>query len=306
MKNMSIRTKILAGVLIVNLLGITAVMVYLHQSYSGGLDVAATKAIVTTGASWDVLQEQAADEIGTFTEPKSAQAYVAQLKSITGSDYAILVDRSALNAKAYAKARQAANQPNNFDEGDTYVQVATTNEDIADEMQFEPPAGDVPETGKLVGIENGACSQTCHNGVSGEGDYWKVKWNDDKGTDAHAVYPIANAKGQPIGVLYSVEDISASADSAKNTMVRTFIVIGITLIVSTLLIGMMVDLWVFKRLNLMVASMEDISMRVVGGDFTARFQADGSNDEIGRFEQFFGNLMDLMTSTLQSLTSKQH
>jgi HAMP domain-containing protein len=68
---------------------------------------------------------------------------------------------------------------------------------------------------------------------------------------------------------------------------------------------MMVDLWVFKRLNLMVASMEDISMRVVGGDFTARFEPDGTNDEIGRFEQFFGNLMDLMTSSLQSLSSKR-
>jgi HAMP domain-containing protein len=303
MKNMSIRAKILAGVLIVNMLGIAAVMIYLHESYSGGLDVAAVKAVTVTGASWDILQETASDEIGTFTDPKSAQKYVTDLKAITGADYALLVDRSALNAKAYAKARQAANQPNNFNEGETYVQVATTNEDIADEMQFEPAAGDVPETGKLVGIENGACAQTCHNGVKGEGDYWKVKWNDDAGTDAHAVYPIS-AKGQPIGVLYSVEDISASANSAKATMVRTFFVIAITLILSTMLIGMMIDLWVFKRLNLMVASMEDISMRVVGGDFPARFEPDGSNDEIGRFEQFFGNLMDLMTSTLQSLTSK--
>jgi HAMP domain-containing protein len=305
MKNLSIRTKILTGVLIVNMLGICAVMIYLHESYAGGLDVAATKAVVMTGASWDVLQEQASKNLGSFTDPKAAQAYIANLKSITGADYALLVDRSALNAKAYAKARQAANQPNNFDEGDTYVQVATTNEDLADEMQFEPTANDVPETGKLVGIENGACAQTCHNGVKGSGDYWKVKWNDDKGTDAHAVYPISSAKGQPIGVLYSIEDISASADAAKATMVRTFMVIAITLIVSTLLIGMMVDLWVFKRLNLMVASMEDISMRVVGGDFTARFEPDGSNDEIGRFEQFFGNLMDLMTSSLQSLSSKR-
>jgi HAMP domain-containing protein len=304
MKNLSIRTKILAGVLIVNMLGIAVVMIYLHESYSGGLDVAATKAVAVTGASWEILQEQAASNIGVFTDPKAAQKYVTDLKAITGADYALLVDRSALNAKAYAKARQAANQPNNFDEGDTYVQVATTTEKLSDEMQFEPTANEVPETGKLVGIENGACAQTCHNGVKGQGDYWKVKWNDEQGTDAHAVYPIS-AKGQPVGVLYSIEDISASANSAKATMVRTFVVIAITLIVSTLLIGMMIDLWVFKRLNMMVASMEDISMRVVGGDFTARFDADGSNDEIGRFEQFFGNLMDLMTSTLQSLTAKK-
>ena len=43
MKNLSIRTKILAGIVIVNLLGALTVAVYLHQSYSGSLDIHAVR-----------------------------------------------------------------------------------------------------------------------------------------------------------------------------------------------------------------------------------------------------------------------
>ena len=32
------------------------------------------------------------------------------------------------------------------------------------------------------------------------------------------------------------------------------------------------------------------------------FQPDGTNDEIGRFEQFFARTMDLVSSTLKSLS----
>jgi HAMP domain-containing protein len=50
--------------------------------------------------------------------------------------------------------------------------------------------------------------------------------------------------------------------------------------------------------------MEDLSMRVAGGDFCAKYTPDGSNDEIGKFEKFFERFLDLMTSTLRSLSEK--
>jgi len=65
----------------------------------------------------------------------------------------------------------------------------------------------------------------------------------------------------------------------------------------------MLDSWVFKRLNRMIHTMEDLSVRVAGGDFEAKFTPDGTQDEIGQFEQFFAKFLDLMTSTLRALTS---
>ena len=65
--------------------------------------------------------------------------------------------------------RAAKSLPDNWAEGDTYVVAGTTDEAFAAKMTLKTPAADVPEIGKLVGIENGACSKTCHGGVKGDG-----------------------------------------------------------------------------------------------------------------------------------------
>jgi HAMP domain-containing protein len=84
-------------------------------------------------------------------------------------------------------------------------------------------------------------------------------------------------------------------------MMQTLFVIGGTLLAATIAIGMMIDIWVFRRLRRMTESMEDISMRVAGGDFDARFEPDGTSDEIGQFEDFFARFMDLVSATLKQL-----
>jgi len=301
MKNLSIRTKILVGVVLVNILGAVVVMVYLHQAYSGSLAVTATEAVTTNAAAWEALQTLGADEYGSIQDSKSAQTYIDELKKITGNEYTLMLDKSQMDAAAYAKMREAAGLPDNFAEGGTYVAVATTKPEWAAQFQFNPTPDSVPETGKLIGVANGACSRTCHNGVRGEGDYWGVRWSTEPGiSEAHGVVPVS-LDGKPVGVLYSIEDVSATADAARSSMIETLIVIVVTLLVCTLAIGWMIDAWVFRRLRRMTQSMEDMSMRVAGGDFDAHFVPDGTNDEIGQFEQFFARFMDLISATLKQM-----
>jgi HAMP domain-containing protein len=159
----------------------------------------------------------------------------------------------------------------------------------------------VPEAGKIVGVENGACTQTCHGAVKGAGDYWGVMWSADSKSRTHAVFPVTDAGGKSIGVVYSIEDISASADAAKTSMLRTLAVFGLTLLIATFAIGGMLDVWVFRRLAAMITTMEDLSVRVAGGDFSVHFEPSGASDEIGRFEQFFARFLDLVSATLKSV-----
>ena len=84
-------------------------------------------------------------------------------------------------------------------------------------------------------------------------------------------------------------------------MINTLFVFGLTLVIATIIIGGMLDTLIFRRLSAMVHSMEDISVRVAGGDFDAHFEADGTTDEIGTFETFFAKFLDLMSSTLKTL-----
>ena len=300
---LSIRFKILTGVVVVNLLGAIVVMVYLHQSYSGGVATSATTEITQTTATWNAIQKLGGSQLGNVKDPKAAAAYLAQMKTINGADYALLVDKQSVDKAAYSKARQAAGLPDNYDEGTTYVMVASTNDNMAKEAVFNPTPDSVPEIGKLVGVKNGACSKLCHGTVKGSGDYWGVTWSDQPGvTAAHGVSPIL-VDNKPVGVLYSVADYSKQADAARASIIQTAIVIGVTLLVATLLIGMMIDLWVFRRLRNMTVAIEDISMRVAGGDFDAHFEPDGTGDEIGTFEEFFARFMDLISATLKSLSS---
>jgi len=269
MKNVSIRTRILTGVVAINLLGALAVVVYLHETYAGGLDVTAQQSATLGLASFEQLSEVGADELGAITATAPVGDYLERMKKITGADYGLLLDKSGIDEKAYADARTKANLPNNWDDRDTYVLVSSTDEALAEKMQLKAPASDVPEAGKIVGVENGACSQTCHGAVKGTGDYWTVSWSTDSKSRTHAVFPVMDAGGKAIGIVYSVEDISAAADAAKVSMLRTLAVFALTLLVATLAIGGMMDVWVFRRLAAMITTMEDLSVRVAGGDFTS-------------------------------------
>ena len=113
-------------------------MVYLHQSYSGGVAEDAVNQLKQSQATWASIQKLGRAQLGNLTDPKAANAYLTELKSDTGGDFAVLIDKKQLDKAAYAKAREAANLPNNYDEGTTYVQVAMTKQDWAKEFVFNP------------------------------------------------------------------------------------------------------------------------------------------------------------------------
>jgi methyl-accepting chemotaxis protein len=123
----------------------------------------------------------------------------------------------------------------------------------------------------------------------------------DGSTRAHGVFPITNDAGEPVGVVYGVDNLSKQADDARGSMYGAIAVVAITLLITTFLISGMIDRLVFRRLTRMVTSIEDISVRVAGGDFDAQFEPDGTTDEIGEFEAFFAQFMELVSSTLRSL-----
>jgi len=305
MKNTSIRMKILVGVVLLNVLGALLVIVYLHQAFSGGLDVWAQKSLDVGTASWSESARLSADEFGDIAVPKNAIRYLESVKAISGADYGLMMDKNSVNQKAYIAAQEADGKASNWDERDNYVMVATTDEALAEKMQLKTTtAEDVPEIGKIVGIENGSCTALCHKTIQQEGDFWKVMWSDDGNSRTHVVFPVIDKAGKQVGVVYSIENITPQAEEAKSVIYSTMIVIGVTLLVVTLVIGAMLDLWVFKRLSYMISSMEELSMRVAGGDFYAKYTPSGNNDEIGKFEKFFERFLDLMTATLRSLVDK--
>jgi HAMP domain-containing protein len=295
-KNVSIRAKIIVGVLLVNLIGAGIVIVYLHQTFSSGLHVAAQDNVTVSSNAWNDILASSGKKIDAAVLAKDGSAFAERAQKITGSDYGILLAKEGVDP-AVIKGKEEL-------DGD-YVLVGSTPDANTDVMKMANTTPDmVDEAGKVVGVQNGACAGTCHSAIKEPGDFWRVDFSTDGKSRAHAVFPINDSTGKPIALVYSVTDVSTQANADNTSLIRTAGMIAATAIISTIVIALMLNFLVFNRLNRMITSMEDLSMRVAGGDFDAHFQPDGSNDEIGHFENFFARFLDLMTGTLKAVTKK--
>lgn len=303
MKNLSIRSRILAGVVLVNLLGAVAVMVYLHQSYSKSLDDIIARTGTHGLAAWEEIKgvDVVVDPVA---QPTEAAEILNSMKAVTGADYVLLIDKSATTEAAFSAARETLGEASTWNERDNYGMLAATDEDAAEKAQFELAPAEVPENSRIIGLEVGSCTKTCHDGVTGEGDYWAVRWSNTSASIGHAVFPVFAEGNDPVGVIYAMEDISQQADAANKGMMQTLLVVGLTLVVATLTIGALLDLLVLRRLASMTRSIQEISMRVAGGDFDAHYEPDGTNDEIGSFEAFFSDFIKLVSMTLKQLSGR--
>lgn len=304
MRNLSIRFKFISLVVLINLIGAVTVGIYLHQTFSSGLSVTADESVRLTKGAVDDITTHSAQKLGYAYLVGEAPGLVERMKKITGSDYGLLLVKDPAEEKAYAAARTLAKQPNNWSEGETYVLAASTDEALGQKMVIKAQPGDVPGSGRAVGIENGACSRQCHGSVKGEGDFWDVSWSTDARSRAHAVVPIMDASGKPIALMYSIRDISAQADSDRTSMLRTLGLIAGGLALGALAVALALDKLVLARLTRMTEAMEDLGMRVAGGDFGATFTPDGTTDEIGEFETFFAKFVNAVTSMLRSTLAK--
>jgi HAMP domain-containing protein len=303
MKNLSIRTRILAGVVLVNLLGAMGVMVYLHQSYSNSLDTVIARTGTQGLAAWEEIKgvDVVLDPIA---QPQEAANILESMKAVTGVDYGLLIDKGATDQATYSAAREVIGEASAWEERDNYALLASTDEDLAQDMHFELAPSEVPENSRVIGVEVGSCTKTCHDGITGEGDYWTIRWSNSSSSKGHAVFPVFAAGTEPVGVIYAIENISDQADAANKGMMQTLFAVALTLIVATLTIGMLLDLLVLRRLAGMTKGIQEISMRVAGGDFNAHYDPDGTTDEIGSFEKFFSDFINLVSITLKQLSGQ--
>ncbi len=302
MKNLSIRTRILASVVIVNLLGAVVLMMFLHQSYADSLTESASGTAAQGLVAWE--QFSPPDGFHPLAEPSRAQQVLKEMKSVTGVEYALFVYEDAVDEGAYIHARESIDQPSLWDEDSAYALLANTDSAVTADMQFDAAPSDLTDEGALIGMTNGACWSACHSGAPEDSAYWGIRSDDGGWSSAHAAFPVYAGGSEPIGIVYAVKDLSVQADQSATALARTLLAVALTLVAAALTIGALIDALVLKRLARMTKHMQDISVRLAGGDFEAVFQPDGTTDEIGSFETFFANFISLVSVTLKQLSNR--
>lgn len=203
--------------------------------------------------------------------------FLGKMKAQTGNDFAMFVPKKFIDESEWARTRGAAR--NNWkDFPDVVVVNSTTQDPIVDAgaIAAAAPPGKVLEQVE----QNGAFF-------------------------ARGAFPVRDAAGNVVGGLVVRHDVTALHAGMQEGLLQALaIVLGLVLL-AAILVYVLVERLIFRRLRRMMSTMEDLSVRLAGGDYTvgAAVHA-GSQDEIGRFEKFFGEFLTLVANTLQGLSDR--
>jgi len=200
--------------------------------------------------------------------------FLKKMRDQTRNDFALFIQKKLIDQSEWARTRgQDRNNWNDF--ADIVVVNATTADPIVDAASLQGAVG----TGQVLeGTEQGAS------------------------TFARGVFPVRDSSGLVVGGLVVRRDITSLFRSMREGLLQALgFLVALTALAASL-IYLLVDRLIFRRLRGMMATMENLSVRLAGGDYSVKAPATRSrNDELGRFEGFFGEFLELVGNTLRGL-----
>jgi len=204
--------------------------------------------------------------------------FLGKMKAQTGNDFAMFIHKKLIDQSEWARTR--GNERNSWNDFPEAVVVnSTTTEVIVD------------------------AAAIAANG-SGEG---KVLEEMERGASvfARGVFPVRDSGGAVVGGLVVRHDISSLFGGMRQGLLQALgFLLALTLAAAGL-VYLLVDRLIFRRLQKMMSTMEDLSVRLAGGDYSvASASAEARSDEIGRFESFFGEFLGLVGNTLRGLAER--
>ena len=207
------------------------------------------------------------EEIGRF---------IHEMKSQTGDDYGLLLNKKFVNRKYWADSNALLKRRDNWSDNPGFV--------IADKTS----AGD-----SIIQFRGDLAT------VAGRGEVLE-RFNDGKSVFVRGIFPIFDAAHNTVGAMFVVRDVSGVYLSMRNTQNLLVLLSVIGLLLGALLMITLLNRLVFRRLEHIIV----IATRVVGGDFETEIQV-GSRDEIGRFEQLFEQFRRVFVDLLASVPEFQ-
>jgi HAMP domain-containing protein len=189
------------------------------------------------------------EEIGRF---------IQTMKSQTGDDYGLLLDKKFVDPQLWAATNASLKRRDNWADNPNFV-VADKTQASDTIIQFQGELATVPSLGEVL-----------ERFTSGDSVF------------VRGIFPIYNAAHDTVGAMFVVRDISGFYVSMKNTQNVLILLSGASLLLGTLLVITLLNRLIFRRLEQIIV----VATRVVGGDYETEIRI-GSTDEIGQFEQLF-------------------
>ncbi len=220
--------------------------------------------------------------LGYMELGEEIDSFLSRMKAETHDELALVVEKKYLDGAAYASALERANRRNNWEDDPEVVAIDSTDPS-APIVGSTADVRDVPEGGRyLAPVERG--SRLFVRGV----------------------VPVLDAAGRRVGGLFVLRDATAVRDRARSEQVRAVVLMIVAALVVLALLFVSFERLVFGRLGRMTAAMENVSIRLAGGDYDVGDTIEPSAaDEIGRFEAFLRSFLQTIGATLREL-EKRH
>jgi hypothetical protein len=184
--------------------------------------------------------------------------FLARMKARTGDDYALLVEKTFLDEKAWG-ALHAGERNNWSDRARTVVVNATIPEGVIGDLSRD--ASSIPDAGMFVSEEE----------LGGK-------------RFARGVVPIKDAAGRRVGGLVVLHDVTAVREEMSAALRREIaMVLAAAVGIALLLVGV-VDRAVLRRVDGLRRSMDGLAGRLAAGDKDLEAPAATAPDEVGKAE----------------------
>lgn len=215
--------------------------------------------------------------IGYIELGEGIQHFLGRMKAQTSNDFAMFIAKRFIDQGEWARTR--GNERNSWDDWtDVVVVNSTTQDPIVDEAAVGSSG-----TGQILGEDERASSMF-----------------------VRGVVPVRDASGVVVGGLVVRHDITALNNGMRASLLLALGLLVALALAASVLIYLLVERLIFARLRRMTGAMEDLSVRLAGGDYGVGAGVVGtSDDEIGRFEKFFGEFLVLVGNTLRSLADRK-
>jgi hypothetical protein len=205
-----------------------------------------------------------------------------RIKVQTRDEYGWVIKKEFLDAAKWANTRKDEGRPDNWnDQKDIVVAQNTTKDDAI--LRYSGDVAQLPDEGQVLEVvENGGR------------------------TYMRSVFPVKDAAGEKASAIFVLKDVTPLLAQMRQAQMSAIGVIVVLMLLALGIAVLVLNSLVFKRLTTMIDSMETLSTRIAGGDFSiADMPEPKGDDEIARFERFFYKFMKLISSTLKQLLAER-